>query len=129
MKRCNALRSGRSSRNSYRGCTVRPDLRLAIYLRDSFTCLFCLRDLHSAAPMDVTLDHLLPHGRGGENTPRNLITACRSCNCSRGDKPLTRFASPEARAHISRNRNRSIRCYRVLAKAIIAGEIEDPRKS
>jgi len=55
------------------------------------------------------------------------MPTCRHCNCSRQDKPLNRFAGPEARADIRRLTKRSIRKYRVLAKAIIAGETEDPR--
>ena len=112
----------------YKGVTVRSDLRLAIYLRDRFTCLYCCADLHGAAPSDITLDHLVPDSKGGSNSPRNLITACRACNCSRQDKPVSRFAGPEARKHIARNRARSIARYRKLAKAIIAGESDDPRK-
>lgn len=119
--------NGRSG-GKYKGVCIRADLRLAIYLRDRFTCLYCCRDLHDAAPMDITLDHLVPDSKGGSNDPRNLITACRACNCSRQDKPLSRFAGPEARKHIARNRNRAIAKYRKLAKAIIAGESDDPRK-
>lgn len=127
-KRVNSLRANRNSRSAYKGVTIRKDLRLAVYLRDSFTCLYCCADLHSAHPMDVTLDHLKPHCSGGHNGSTNLITACRSCNCSRGDKPVSRFAGPEALQHINRNRKRSINRYRKLAKAIILGEISDPRK-
>lgn len=123
-------RTGRraaSSRRSYKGVCIRSDLRLAIYLRDRFACLYCLRDLHDAAPSDITLDHVECCCDGGSNEPANLITACRGCNCSRQDKPLNRFAGPETRAHVKRNTSRSIARYRVLAKAIIAGETEDPR--
>ena len=119
--------NGRSS-GKYKGVCIRPDLRLAIYLRDRFTCLYCLRDLHDAHPTDITLDHLIPDSKGGSNDPANLITACRSCNCARQDKPLARFAGPETRKHIARNRARSIAKYRRLAKSIIAGESDDPRK-
>ena len=119
--------NGRSN-GKYKGVCIRPDLRLAIYLRDSFTCLYCCADLHGVDPRDITLDHLVPDSRGGSNDPRNLITACRACNCSRQDKPLSRFAGPEARKHIARNRARAIGKYRKLAKSIIAGESDDPRK-
>ena len=116
-----------SSRNQYKGVCVRSDLRLAIYLRDRFTCVYCLADLHGADPRDITLDHVTPQSDGGGNGPDNMVTACRACNCSRQDKPLSRFAGPETRAHIRRNTRRSIRRYQKLAKAIIAGETEDPR--
>jgi hypothetical protein len=89
--------NGRSTARGYKGVIIRKDLRLAIYLRDRFTCLYCLRDLHDAHPTDIT------------------------------DTPLSRFAGPETRAHIRRNTRRSIKRYRTLAKAIIAGETEDPR--
>ncbi len=120
--------NGRSSKRGYKGVQIRADLRLAIYLRDRFTCLYCCKDLHGAHPSDITLDHLVPDSKGGSNAPANLITACRACNCSRQDKPLSRFAGPEARKHITRNRRRSITKYRKLAKAIIAGDQDDPRK-
>ena len=110
------------SRNEYKGVCIRKDLRLAIYLRDRFSCLYCMRDLSDAEPFDITLDHINTNSRGGTNDAGNLATSCRSCNCARGDKPLARFAGPETRAHIRRNLRRSIRAYRKLAKALISGE-------
>lgn len=100
---------------------IKKDRRLAIYLRDRFTCVYCLRDLHDATPSDVTLDHVKCSSDGGSNHESNLITACRACNCSRQDKPLNRFCGPETRSHIRRNCKRSLTKYRVLAKALIAG--------
>lgn len=129
----NKAKNGRSgkrasdSRRAYKGVCIRKDLRLAIYLRDRFTCLYCLRDLHDAHPTDITLDHLVCESDGGTNASTNLITACRACNCSRQDQPLSRFAGKETVAHIRRNARRSIAKCRTLAKAIIAGETEDPR--
>lgn len=113
------------SRRRYKGVTMRPDKRLAIYLRDGFRCLYCLQDLHGADPADITLDHLKPHVDGGTNHESNLITACRGCNCSRQDTPLSRFAGSETRKHIRRNTRRSLRRYRKLAKALIAGRTGD----
>ena len=110
------------SRNSYKGVTIRKDLRLAIYLRDDFRCLYCLADLRHAEPFNISLDHIEPQSKGGCNHPTNLVTACRSCNCSRGDTPLSRFAGRETRAHIRRNLSRSITKYRAMAKALIAGK-------
>ena len=110
------------SRNNYKGVCIRKDLRLAIYLRDDFRCVYCLADLRDAQPFDISLDHIKPQSQGGTNEASNMITACRSCNCSRGDKPLARFAGPETRKHVRRNLSRSIGKYRVMAKALIAGE-------
>lgn len=104
------------------GCWCRPDLRLAIYLRDSFRCLYCCADLHAADPRDITLDHLTPKVDGGSNDSSNLVTACRSCNCSRQDKSLIGFAGPETIKDIRRHTARKIARYRKLAKALISGE-------
>ena len=106
------------------GQWIRTDARLAIYLRDRFTCLLCLRDLHDADATDITLDHVTPKSDGGGNGPDNLYTCCRGCNCSRQDKPLARVAGKETRQHIRRNLARSIKPYRVLAKQILSGEID-----
>ena len=119
--------NGRNTKKGYKGVCIRKDLRLAIYLRDRFSCVYCLADLHGAAPTDITLDHIKCDSDGGSNDASNLVTACRSCNCSRQDKPLHRFAGPETRKHIRRNCKRSIKQYRTLAKAIIDGTTEDPR--
>jgi len=105
-----------------KGQWIRTEKRLAIYLRDRFLCLYCLTDLHDATPQDITLDHLIPVSSGGSNSERNLVTCCRHCNCSRQDKPLTRFAGHETVKHIRRNTRRNLKKYVVLAKALIAGE-------
>ena len=119
--------NGRNGKKGYKGVCLRKDLRLAVYLRDSFRCVYCCSDLHGAHPTDITLDHVRCDSDGGSNEPSNLVTACRSCNCSRQDKPLARFAGPETRADIRRLTRRSITKFRRMAKAILAGETEDPR--
>ena len=98
---------------------IRPEKRLAIYLRDGFLCGYCGRDLHQAPPAEVTLDHLTPRIRGGSNEAENLITACRRCNCSRQETTWTTYAAPGAVDRIRRNRRRKLNMD--LAKAILAG--------
>jgi 5-methylcytosine-specific restriction endonuclease McrA len=111
----------------YKGVCVRKDLRLAIYLRDSFRCVYCCGDLHGADPMDITLDHIKCQVDGGSNDASNLVTACRSCNCSRQDKSVAKFCGIETRKDIRRLTARKIDSYRKMAKAIIEGTTEDPR--
>ena len=59
---------------------LRPELRWAIYLRDSFSCAWCgicCGDM-------LTLDHIFPVGSPWrDNAPCRLVTACLSCNTSR----------------------------------------------
>lgn len=122
-----ARKTRTSTANRNGGAWITPKRRLALYLRDRFLCIYCLRDLHAADPRDVTLDHLRCGHAAGNHGNDNLITACRSCNSSRRDLPLARFASAETRAHIRRNTRRSMAPYLRLAAAILAGEMGDPR--
>ena len=41
----------------------------------------------------LTLDHLMPKYRGGEDSGDNIVWACRSCNSSKGSKDLMQWMS------------------------------------
>lgn len=62
--------------------------RNAIIERDKWTCYLCGKICTSD---NVTLDHVVPLFLGGAHTSDNLRVACRSCNCSKGAKPLAEF--------------------------------------
>jgi 5-methylcytosine-specific restriction endonuclease McrA len=51
--------------------------RLRIYMRDKFRCQYC-GEKNGVA--ELTLDHILPRSRGGDNSPLNIVTACLACN-------------------------------------------------
>ena len=51
--------------------------RLRIYMRDKFRCQYCGA---KKGVNDLTLDHILPRSRGGDNSPVNIVTACVACN-------------------------------------------------
>lgn len=115
----------RSNRNaSWQGMNwIRQDKRLAIYLRDRFTCLICGKDLHNAAPMDLTLDHAKPWSKGGHNDSSNVYTCCKQCNCSRQNEALFQTVSADRLAFIRKQLRLSISKARCLARSIIDGEI------
>lgn len=119
-------KSGHSAKTGkYNGSKwIRPEKRLAIYIRDSFSCAYCGRNLKDAEPAEVNLDHLLPRSAGGNNEATNLITACKSCNCSRQDKPWVDYATGGAIDRIEQLRRRPLNVK--LAKALISGEAGDP---
>lgn len=72
---------------------IRPAKRLAIYIRDGFHCAYCGRDLKNASACEIGLDHLVCSSDGGSNSETNLVTACRSCNSSRGTKAWADYAT------------------------------------
>ncbi|HEY0366567.1 MAG TPA: HNH endonuclease [Pyrinomonadaceae bacterium] len=57
--------------------------RMRIYMRDKFRCQYCGE---KKAAGDLTLDHILPRSRGGDNSPVNIVTACVSCNNRKGNR-------------------------------------------
>jgi hypothetical protein len=55
------------------------------YIREqevSGRCIYC------GSTDDLSVDHLIPRARGGPESGDNAVTACRSCNSSRGDKGI-----------------------------------------
>lgn len=110
------------------GKWIRPDKRLAIYLRDDCACIYCGRTMEEG--LEPSLDHVKPHVFGGTNDESNLVTCCRSCNSSKQDLSVREFAArleeqgvdtSKLGARIRRNTRRKLRRYRKLAKAMIAG--------
>ena len=69
---------------------IRQEKRLAIYIRDGLACAYCGDSVERGAML--TLDHVRPHSHGGSNEADNLVTCCKRCNSSRGDRPVARFA-------------------------------------
>ncbi|HEY8412615.1 MAG TPA: HNH endonuclease [Pyrinomonadaceae bacterium] len=57
--------------------------RMRLYLRDKFRCQYCGEKKRAA---ELTLDHILPRSRGGDNSPVNVVTACLKCNNRKGDR-------------------------------------------
>ncbi|MCG2587838.1 HNH endonuclease [Rhodohalobacter sulfatireducens] len=54
--------------------------RRNIMKRDQHTCQYC------GTKSDLTLDHVLPRSRGGEDSWENLVTACNKCNVKKGNR-------------------------------------------
>lgn len=95
--------------------------RWAIYARDGFQCVYC------GSTEDLELDHKTPNHRyRGKYHPdhhTNLLTACRSCNASKGAKNL-----PEYLAWLGQmdkyNSIRSKAVRELLPSHYVRGEIE-----
>lgn len=106
----------------HKGVKMRPDKRLAIYLRDGLRCMYCDEDLLSKwleNPESVHLDHVIPRSKRGKDSPVNLITTCNSCNLHRSDKPLATFTDEATVKKIQRNLKRNVCLLLPLIKAWI----------
>jgi 5-methylcytosine-specific restriction endonuclease McrA len=56
--------------------------RAMIYKRDGHKCQYC------GSTKELTIDHIIPRSRGGEDSWENLVVACMPCNTRKGDKLL-----------------------------------------
>ncbi len=64
--------------------------RVAIYLRDGMACAYCGATVEDGTTI-LSLDHIIPHSKGGNNSESNLISSCKRCNSSRGNRDLDTF--------------------------------------
>jgi len=54
-------------------------------------CIYC------GSEENLTVDHILPRSRGGEDVPENVVMACKHCNSSKGGKRLYEWRGLEAK--------------------------------
>ena len=118
------------------GKWLRPEKRLAIYLRDGFLCAYCLRNLADAPANQRTIDHVIPVKLGGTNHEDNLCLACKKCNDTKQDRSAWEFLARDLQptnatttAAFVHRRTRLLRLLdtpinRILAKTIITGTLD-----
>lgn len=58
---------------------------LACFERDGHCCHYC------GCTAGLTIDHVLPKSKGGEDCLSNYLTACHSCNASKRAKGYDEF--------------------------------------
>lgn len=75
---------------------IRPEKRLAIYMRDGMACAYCCQGIESETGVTLTLDHITPLSRRGTNKETNLVTCCARCNSSRSNRKIEEFAASVA---------------------------------
>lgn len=76
-------------------------LRERIFARDGFQCVYCAGVF---PPEQLSLDHVQPRMRGGDNTPGNLVTACLADNTRKGSLAAWAWLAdlPDERANFLR---------------------------
>jgi 5-methylcytosine-specific restriction endonuclease McrA len=55
-----------------------------ILKRDAYICQYCGRN----GGERMTIDHVIPKSQGGRTVWENVVSACRTCNLKKGNKPL-----------------------------------------
>ena len=80
----------RPSRRSQGSKWIRRSTRASIYLRDSLLCFHC--GATCSGDVVATLDHIVPYTSGSgaiTSDPTQIVVACKPCNSSRKDTPLS----------------------------------------
>lgn len=67
-------------------------LRVAIFERDGYRCVYC-----GAEDKRLDCDHVMPRSKGGKSLMENLATACYSCNRSKGAKTIEEWGGINGR--------------------------------
>ena len=80
--------------------------RKNILRRDGHRCQFCGR-----GDIPLTVDHVLPASRGGEETWENLVCACVDCNNVKGDRTPDEARMPLRRKPMRPNHVTFIRYF------------------
>jgi hypothetical protein len=65
-----------------------PENRLAIVEREGNKCFYCLRAIDSS---NYVIEHVVVPGHAGDNSYRNVVASCQSCNNRKGNSSAEDF--------------------------------------
>ena len=67
---------------------IPPEVRKYVFERDYYQCQSCGK---TQLETQLTIDHIIPLARGGQNDISNLQTLCHPCNQQKKHYPDPRF--------------------------------------
>ncbi|MBD2676327.1 MULTISPECIES: HNH endonuclease [Nostoc] len=67
---------------------IPPEVKKYVWQRDKYQCRSCGK---TASEINLTIDHIIPLARGGQNDMSNLQTLCLACNQQKTDRIDPRF--------------------------------------
>lgn len=89
-KWCPDCRDDRVRTPERRRANAERSWRTDVFDRDGWVCGICDEPVDPSLewphPQRVSLDHIVPLGKGGEHTPENSRCSHLRCNCKRGDR-------------------------------------------
>lgn len=60
--------------------------RYAVLVRDQFRCVKCGNSPATMSGVQLHVDHMVPHSKGGPDTPDNLQSLCSECNLGKSNR-------------------------------------------
>lgn len=95
-----------------------PELRKIVRGRDGDTCRYCQKRVNWSDRRSAeggTYDHVLPLSKGGDESPENIVVACRDCNVKKGartpDQAGVTLHPPKSNLDKSQNTSRSVNSH------------------
>ncbi len=73
----NSIIATLGSNKSLHASYIPPLNNQTLFKRDAFLCMYCGKRFHRR---DLSRDHVTPISQGGEDTWKNVVTACKRCN-------------------------------------------------
>lgn len=80
-----AVRDFSPRKTAFNGRKSFTEAETAVLDRCGHVCHYC------GSPDLLTMDHIIPRSKGGSDCASNLLSACQSCNASRGNKDYDEF--------------------------------------
>jgi hypothetical protein len=74
------------------------------FRRDNYTCRYCGND-----KIPLTVDHLVRWEEAGPSIEANMLSSCKKCNKTRGDKSYEQWLKNEYYLRVSRNLTEEVR--------------------
>lgn len=129
-------RGGKYTPAANGGKWLRTNKRLAIYLRDGLSCLYCGSGVEDGVRLQV--DHYRRVQDGGGNRASNLVTACARCNNSKNNLTIRQWFArlreqgidtKEVRRRCRKHMARRLAPYKAQANSILEARPEPTMKS
>ena len=90
------------------------------FRRDNYTCRYC-----GNSKIPLTVDHLVLWEEGGPSTEANMLSACKKCNKTRGNKQFSEWLTDTYYLRVSRQLSPEVRAAN---EALLATLASIPRK-
>ena len=73
----NSIVATRGSNKSLHDCYVPPLNNQTLFKRDAYLCMYCGERFNRR---ELSRDHVTPLSQGGDDSWKNVVTACKRCN-------------------------------------------------
>lgn len=105
-------------RGFVRSSVFRAYLRTRCGEAQKWKCVYCHCDMviGGNSKKSITLEHVVPISKGGENSYENCVAACKKCNNGRGDSDLDENMSIVVKPDLAQYKyqKRITRCVRLI---------------